>query len=92
MKSQVGLPGNVAHEQTILALARLLCLDGHEVADWYSNDPIAALGGATARQLVTRGHGERVVCFLLDALRAERVPLAQDRASYIPLDNASAPG
>ena len=92
MKSQAGLSGDVAREQTILALARLLCLDGHEVADWYRNDPIAALGDATARQLVTLGQGERVVCFLLDALRAERIPLTQDGASYIPLANASAPG
>ncbi|HEX2082240.1 MAG TPA: hypothetical protein VHF86_02005 [Xanthomonadaceae bacterium] len=54
-------------------LARLLSPHGRDAADWYSNDPIAALCGATARQLVALGEGDRVVRFLLDALRAERI-------------------
>lgn len=73
MKSQTAAPDAVASEETILGIARLLSPHGQEAADWYGNDPIAALGGATARQLVARGEGGRVVRFLLDALRAEQV-------------------
>ena len=72
MRPQVGILEDTAPEE-IMNLARLLSPHGRDAADWYGNDPIAALGGATARQLVTRGEGDRVVRFLLDALRAERI-------------------
>lgn len=73
MRQQAATPDSAAPEETILGLARLLSPQGQEAADWYRNDPIAALGGATARQLVARGEGDRVVRFLLDVLSAERI-------------------
>lgn len=57
--------------QLILCIARQFGIEGSEVKAWYLGDPIATCGGATAHQLVARGEGDRVVRFLLDAMRAE---------------------
>lgn len=75
MSPSAPVPAAALPEDTILGLARLLCPHAQQAADWYCNDPIAALGGATARQLVARGAGDEVLRFLHEVLRAEGIAL-----------------
>lgn len=85
MKADANLPGHdlsVADYQhaKFVDVSRILIAVINEAARiepgamnllrWYVEDPIASLGGRTAEQLVSSGHGELVVRFLRHINRA----------------------
>ncbi|MDH5832814.1 antitoxin Xre/MbcA/ParS toxin-binding domain-containing protein [Luteimonas kalidii] len=61
-------------ERRVLSAATRVCADRSEARRWYREDPLAALDGRTAADLVGTGSGARVLDFLIDVLRHEAMP------------------
>ncbi|WP_101926869.1 MULTISPECIES: antitoxin Xre/MbcA/ParS toxin-binding domain-containing protein [Luteimonas] len=70
-------------ERCVLSAAAMVT-DASEARRWYHDDPIAALDGSTAADLVRDGHGARVLEFLMTVLRHETAAVSRVTGAASP--------